>query len=71
MNESYSIPWDTLYPNMDQEKPQTVVSQIVDFSAHEETRLPVTPNIEYAGPPSINEADNVEDRKDHRGENVW
>lgn len=56
---------------MDHEKPEVVVPQVVDFHPHQQTRSPVIPDADYVGPPSINEAENVEDPKDRRGENVW
>ncbi len=72
IGDNYSFLWDTRYPTMDHEKPEVVVPQgIIDYYPTEQARSPVTPDIEYAGPPSINEAEDVEDRKDPRGDSVW
>jgi hypothetical protein len=71
MGENYSFPWDTRYPAMDHEKPEAVVPQGIEYYPTEQARSPVTPDIEYAGPPSINEAEDVEDRKNPRGDSVW
>lgn len=71
MGENYTFPWDTRYPPMNHEKPEAVVPQVVGFHPQELTRSPVIPDVDYAGPPSINEAENVEGPKDRRGENVW
>ncbi len=58
---------------MDHEKPQAVFPQVYDFSNEPRSvPSPVTPDIDFLrGTPSIEEAVNVEGRRERRGESLW
>lgn len=54
---------------MDHEKPEVVMPQIFEYS--ENTRSTLSPDFEFALDPQIEEAPNVEDRRERRGESLW
>ena len=55
---------------MDHDKPQVGNPQIYEYAGHH-SQSPVSPDIEYAGTTSINEIDNVENRREPQGETLW
>ncbi len=71
MGEEYSLTWQNKYSTMDHEKSEAVVPQEVDHLPGGQGQTQTTQDVECTGPPSINEAENVDDPKDHRGESVW
>lgn len=51
--------------------PEALDPQIYEFTS-ETARSTITPDIEYAGTPSLeDEPVNIEDRKEQKGESVW
>jgi amino acid transporter len=63
---------------MDHEKPQPVASQVYEYNGGEQhTSLvmsDLSPDNEdtlYGRTPSINEPDNVEEKRERRGESLW
>jgi len=58
---------------MDHEKPEVVMPRVYDY-ASENTRSTLSPDIDYPNEkaPSIEEPiENVEDRRERRGESLW
>lgn len=70
MSEEYAFPWHSSYVAKDLGKPEAI-PQVIDYFPNGHSQIPTTSNIEFTGPPSINEAENVEAPKDRRGDNVW
>ena len=55
---------------MDHEKPEVVSPRVYEYLS-EETRSPVSPDLDYPRNPSIEEPEIVDERKDPKGDSVW